>query len=192
MVPSATNLLHAGQARLLDQLDAHDRVLVEVAAGIGHVGADAADHRGEVYHHVGTGVREHANDVLAFGEVVLGAPRHEDVLGSASLKLLDDEPAQESGPARHAHPLVSPVRHRCAPRSFPDAGHRLLAVPGPVVLEPDDVILAKVLAHLHLDELKRHLADVLEPVHAADAAGRCPRWRGPRCARHRGSPSPSR
>ena len=63
MVPSATNLPTPGQPRLLDELDAHDRVVVEVAAGVRHVGADAADDRGQVDDHVGPGVREHAHDV---------------------------------------------------------------------------------------------------------------------------------
>ena len=52
---------------------------------------------------------------VALGEVVFGMPRHEDVPGATALKLLDDEAAQEPGPARHAHPLVSPVGHRFAP-----------------------------------------------------------------------------
>ena len=47
-MPIGHELLDAGEARLLHELDAHDRVVVEEAAGVLAVGADAADDGREV------------------------------------------------------------------------------------------------------------------------------------------------
>ena len=57
-MPIVTNFCDAGQPGVLHQLDAHDRVLVEEAAGVLAVGADAADDGRQVDDDVGPAVGE--------------------------------------------------------------------------------------------------------------------------------------
>ena len=67
----------------LDQLDAHDGVLVEEAPGGREVGADASNHRCQVDHGIGTEVLEHPVDRCALTQVVVTAP---DGYGTGSMR----------------------------------------------------------------------------------------------------------
>ena len=77
--PDRDELLDAGEARGLDQLDAHDRVLVEEPARVLAVGADPADDGREVDDDVGPTVGERPLDVGAATQVVVAAAGDEDV-----------------------------------------------------------------------------------------------------------------
>ena len=77
--------LDAGQPALLDQLDAHDRVVVEELAGGGHVRADPADDGGEVDDDLGRVSASACADRVAVAQVVLGRARREH-LGCAALR----------------------------------------------------------------------------------------------------------
>ena len=111
-MPIGDELLDAGQPRLLHQLDAHDRVLVEEAARVVAVGADAADDRGEVDDDVRPGRRPaRGRSPASFAQVVLGAARDEDVVAPPrSWQPGDDVAAEEAGPAGHHDPSVGPER----------------------------------------------------------------------------------
>ena len=107
-VPTPTNFETARQARLLHELDAHDRVLVEEAARVLAVGADAADDGGQVDDQVRMAVVERPPDAVRRAQVVLGAARHEDVRRASRLESRDDARAQEAGAARDHHAATHP------------------------------------------------------------------------------------
>ena len=119
-------LLDAGQARLLHELDAHDRVVVEEAARVLAVGADAADDGGEVDDDVGPAVGEGAVDPVARAQVVVarcGARRRRSA--PAASRRRDDGPAEEAGAAGDHDAAARPeVAHRAG---VPRRGAR----PGP-------------------------------------------------------------
>ena len=77
--PDRDELLHAGEARLLHELDAHDRVLVEEPARVLPVRPDPADHGGEVDDQLRPPVGEGAVDAVLRPEVVVPRARHEDL-----------------------------------------------------------------------------------------------------------------
>ena len=73
--PDRDELVDAGQAGGLHQLDAHDRVLVEEPARVLAVGADAADDGGEVDDDVRAAVGEGPVDAVRGPQVVVAAMR---------------------------------------------------------------------------------------------------------------------
>ena len=77
-MPVATSFGDLGQPALLEHVQAHHRVLEQVAARVVAVGADAADLRGQVDHQVGPRVGEQAADGAAVDQVVLARARDDD------------------------------------------------------------------------------------------------------------------
>ena len=67
-------------ARLLEHVRAHHQVRVPVATGVGAVRADAAHLRGEVEDELRLGVVEQPRGLLHRGQVVVAAPRDDDVV----------------------------------------------------------------------------------------------------------------
>ena len=84
----------------LQQLDAHERVLVEEPARLVPVGADPADHRGQVHDRVGAGVGQHPVDLGPPAQVVAG-PAEGEHLGAVALQLGGDVAAEEAGAPGH-------------------------------------------------------------------------------------------
>jgi len=80
------------------QLDPHDRILVEESTRLLTVGADAADHGGQVDHGVGAQVSQHSRDLGSPSKVVV--PTAEPQGGrTCLLQLLGDVAAEKPGPA---------------------------------------------------------------------------------------------
>ena len=76
-MPTATNFATPRSRACSMSCDAHHQVVVEEAAGVLAVGADAADDGGEVDDDVGPRRLEHADDVGLAAKIVLAAARHE-------------------------------------------------------------------------------------------------------------------
>ena len=107
-MPIWTNFDDARQARLLHELDAHDRVLVEEPTRVLAVGADAPDDGGEVDDDVRPAIRQRAADPVRGPQVVVPAPGHEDVPGARGLEPAHHGAAEESAAARHHDPATGP------------------------------------------------------------------------------------
>ena len=86
------------QARLLEDVRSHREIRVPVATGVRAVRADSADLGGEVKHELGVGVVEHTRRVVHRGEVVVGAPRREDVM-PFGFEALDEVRAEKASAA---------------------------------------------------------------------------------------------
>ena len=84
-----------GAARL-DELDAHEGVVVEEAAGVEAVGADAPDLRREVDDDVRAGELEEHLDVVGDEEVELGHGRREDDVARNGAQPLDEVAPEEA------------------------------------------------------------------------------------------------
>ena len=90
-MPIVDELLDAGEARLLHELDAHDRVLVEEAARVLAVRADPADDGGEVDDEVRPSPsRERTVDAVRRPKVVVATARDEDFLRPCRLESRHD------------------------------------------------------------------------------------------------------
>ena len=72
-------LLHAPQARLLHEGDAHDGVVMEEAARVLPVGTDAADDRSEVDDDIRPAVGECVGHAIGRAQVVVRTSWHEDI-----------------------------------------------------------------------------------------------------------------
>ena len=86
------------QARLLEDVRAHREVREPVAPGVGTVRADSSDLGGEVEHELRACVVEHPLGVVHRREVVVGAPRREDVV-PVGLEPLDEVRAEKASAA---------------------------------------------------------------------------------------------
>ena len=107
-------LRHGVEPRLLHHLDPHDRVFIEEASGIGPIGTDAADPRGEVDDNLGLRVRVHTNHLGLLRQVVVAATESDDAGVSLILDQLDEPAAQEASAARHHDALpMPPGRFNC-------------------------------------------------------------------------------
>ena len=110
--PDRHELRDARETGVFDELRAHDQVVVEEPAGVLAVGADAADHGGEVDHEVGARLREHPRDAGFPAQVVLAAARHERLRTAAPAQRLHHEGAEEPGTAGDRNALAVPeARH---------------------------------------------------------------------------------
>ena len=96
--PDDDELRRGVQARLLEDVRSHREIRVPVATGVGAVRADSADLGGEVKHELGVGVVEHTRRVVHRGEVVVGAPRREDVM-PFGFEALDEVRAEKASAA---------------------------------------------------------------------------------------------
>jgi hypothetical protein len=61
--------------RVLHHLDAHNRIVIKETAGIGAVGANAANHRGQVDHDFRSGLLVETNDCLLGAKIIIGRTR---------------------------------------------------------------------------------------------------------------------
>ena len=89
-----------GPAALLDQLDAHQRVVVKEGSRRRHVGADAANDRGEVHDDIRARFGEGRADRIAFAQVTLRRTRGEhgrDVAVGELFKHLRTEEPRSAG-----------------------------------------------------------------------------------------------
>ena len=75
------------------------------------VGADAANHPGEVDHHAGTHLLVHADHAGFAGQVELLPARHEDLLGqrAALLERRQQVPPQEACPTGNDNPFLAKI-----------------------------------------------------------------------------------
>src|SRR5438552_2099628 len=99
---------HRVLARLLHQEDAHDRVVIEEAAGILAVGTDSSNPGSEVDNYVGALVGVHPNDVRFFGEVVLGTAEGVNFGRFVFSKQRDQTAAYEAVAARYRDTAAGP------------------------------------------------------------------------------------
>ncbi len=85
---------------------AHDEVVVEEAPREPAVGADPADNSGEVDDDVGTHVSEHLDDRRLLAQIVMAAPRSEDVRRTPLFGRLDDVASKKAVSPSHNHTLT--------------------------------------------------------------------------------------
>jgi len=104
-------LVDAGDARGLDELHAHQQVVVEEFAGALAVGADAADDGGEVDDHIRPRRFQQPADGRGVAQVAGGAARYHDVAAPPCAQPFHNVRAEETGPTRHDDRLVVPVCH---------------------------------------------------------------------------------
>src|SRR5947209_12372261 len=90
---------------VLDELDAHDRVLVEKTPRVLAVRTDPADHRGEVEHHLGALAAHQRVDRTGVRQIAVAAARHHDLLAAAAAQHLHDRRAEKPRAARDQHPF---------------------------------------------------------------------------------------
>ncbi len=95
----ADELGDAVQPGLFHELDAHEGVVVEEAARVGPVGADAAADRGQVDDDVGPGDLEEPADGAAVAEVEVSTAGGEDVGRAVLFQFVAERLAEEASPA---------------------------------------------------------------------------------------------
>ena len=118
-VPRQTNFATPCAPRLLDQLEAHDRVVVEEAARMHPVRADAADDGRGVDDAVGPRVGEAARDRAGLAQVDVLRARGEQRRGALAFQARDEMAPEEaaaagdedaaSGPEAHGGPARGPA-----------------------------------------------------------------------------------
>src|SRR5262249_46425737 len=108
----------AGQARLLDQVDAHDGVFVEEPPRGSQVRADPAHDPGHVDDDVGPRVAEAPCGLDRIPKVVLGGGGRGEPGRISLLQPLDEEAAEETRSARDQDLLLPPERHGYAPKKY--------------------------------------------------------------------------
>jgi hypothetical protein len=113
--PEDHGLFHAVATRGFDELDAHDGVVVEEAAGVGPIGADATYDRGQVNHNLRPMFREETLDGVAAREIVIGVGGNEDVTAARLLKPPDQVTPEESRAARDYNSFACQTNHECLP-----------------------------------------------------------------------------
>src|SRR5258708_34496387 len=104
----ADELLDSGQARFLDELNAHDGVLIEKASGMELVRTDAANDRGGVDDQVRLLRREISADRRGIAKVELRLSRREDRRRLLTHQPLAEEAAQEAPTTGQEDSFVSP------------------------------------------------------------------------------------
>ena len=102
-------------ARRLNKLNAHDRVVVEEAARVGPIRADATYHRSQVNHDLRPVFREETLDGIDAREIVIGVEGNEDVAAARQLKPPDQVISEESRAAGNYDSLVRQTDHECLP-----------------------------------------------------------------------------
>ena len=115
-MPATTSLRDPVQPALLEHVRAHDEVRVPVAAGVGAVGADAADLGGEVEDELGRASSNSRAASLHRRQVVVPAARGDDVVAVAfePLHEVRAEEAAAAGDEDPCHP-ASVVRQARSP-----------------------------------------------------------------------------
>ena len=113
MVPMATNFSNAARRACSIRCSAHHQVLVEEPARVVAVGADPADHGGQMEDHVGCRGLEQAYDRGLVQQIELALAWDGDRTAAQRPQAIDDEGAQETGAARHDHAPIPPVRATC-------------------------------------------------------------------------------
>ena len=93
------HLLHAGQARLFQHVQAHHGVLEEEASRVLAVGADPAHAGGQVEDELGPGVGQQAAAGRAVDQIVVAAARDDDVAGTLGAQVPHQAVAEEAGAA---------------------------------------------------------------------------------------------
>src|ERR1043166_3663443 len=112
-------LRHAGLPRLVEQMRAHHQVVVEELARPLAIGADAADHRGEVNDERRLRVAIDAHHLRLIAQIVFAARWREDRRALFVAKFTDDVAGEESVAAGDEHPLCVPETHtRRVPRFY--------------------------------------------------------------------------
>ena len=120
------------QPRLLEHVRAHDQVRVPVAAGVGAVGADAADLGGEVEDELRPGVVEQPRRVVGhLGQVVVARRATKTSWPSRSSRSTRCEPRNPPPPVTRtrAHVLRRQRRARRQPVDAADPALAVLRVP---------------------------------------------------------------
>ncbi len=117
--PHLHDFLDVVVTRLLDDLDAHDRVVIEERSRIVPVRSDAANPSGEVNDQIRPLVFVHSCDVGLLGQVVLGAREGED-LGLQRLYEANHLPAKKAVAPGHRDALSGPetMAAACVARHF--------------------------------------------------------------------------
>ena len=77
--PKYDSFLHSVAPGCLDDLDAHNGVLVEEASGVGTIGADSTHDRGQVNQYVGPMFRKQTFDCIGARKIVVGMNWREDI-----------------------------------------------------------------------------------------------------------------
>jgi hypothetical protein len=101
--------------RGLDELDAHDCVVVEEAARVGTIGADSTHDRGQVNQNLRSMFNEQALNGFNAGEIVVGVNRNEGITAPHLRESLDEMVSEEPGPTGNHDPLVRKADHECLP-----------------------------------------------------------------------------
>ena len=101
---------NASLTGLLDELDAHDGVVVEETSGVGPVGPDATDDGRKVDDQIRLTGREGTIDVGQGAQVVIFDQRNEDLSGSSLAESTNHGGAQEPRPTRDHDPAATPER----------------------------------------------------------------------------------
>src|ERR1019366_4848631 len=104
-------LLSLVDAGGLNELDAHDGVVIEETAGVLAVGADAAYDGSQVDQDLRLVFGEEALDGVGSGEIIFGVKRNKDVAAALALELFDQVAAEEPGAAGDHDALVVKLDH---------------------------------------------------------------------------------
>src|SRR6266542_2822048 len=115
----ADELLDAGLSRFLDELDAHDRILVEELPGMRTVRTNASHDCSRVDDEIWPMVFQQAHDSFPVSQIVRRAVGHEDLCRFSRAQPLHEEAAQEALAARDDDALTGPETHEPFPPSVP-------------------------------------------------------------------------
>ena len=107
-------LLDASLTAQLDELGAHEQIGVQKRSGIETIGADAADHGGEMQYDFRLMASQQSADVGGLAQVVLGAARDDDLIAAGFAQAGDHMASEKAGAAGHENSLILKI-HRSSP-----------------------------------------------------------------------------
>src|SRR5512145_3103579 len=93
---------------LLDELDAHDGVVVEEPAWVLSVGADTTDRRRQVDDDVRAAIGQEPRHLVALAEIAVAAAGGDDLFRPRVAKPGDDARAEESSAPGDQYPAAAP------------------------------------------------------------------------------------
>jgi hypothetical protein len=99
----------------LNELDPHDRVVVEEAARLGPISADATYDRSQVNYDLRPMFREETLDGIDAREIVIGVDGNEDVTAAHLLKPPDQVSPEESSATGNHYSLIHKTDHEFLP-----------------------------------------------------------------------------
>ena len=108
-------LLNAMSARGVDELDAHDRVVVKEAAWVGPIRADATHNGGQVNQNLWPMFIKQAFNRINARKIVLAVNRNENVSTPHFLELANQMSSKKPCSARHHDSLIGQFNHEYLP-----------------------------------------------------------------------------